>query len=163
MSDSARSQVRRYLADLQDPGPDGWRAALRGRSDVLDLVAHPAAVQRLRRAGGVRAVGMNDAASRGSDVVALVHPIPGFYVEESHRPELSRSLALREGAGPNLRIRVPKGSGRSWGDGALAPGGVGDAVLAADLLESTELRAVTVGAARLVELLSDWQGERSRA
>lgn len=163
LSDSARSQVRRYLADLQDPGPDGWRAALRGRSDVLDVVAHPAAVQRLRRAGGVHAVGMDDAASRGFDVVALANPIPEFYVEESHWPELSRSLALREGADPNLRIRVPKEVWPFVGDGALAPGGVGDAVLAADLLESMEPRAVAAGAARLAELLSDWQSERSRA
>ena len=49
LSDSARSQVRRYLADLVDPGPDDWRAVLRGRSRVLDVVAHPAAIERLRR------------------------------------------------------------------------------------------------------------------
>ncbi|UMG92275.1 hypothetical protein [Nocardioides sp. TF02-7] len=90
-------------------------------------------------------------------------PIPEFYVEESHWPELSRSLALREGADPNLRIRVPKEVWPFAGDGALAPGGVGDAVLAADLLESVEPRAVAAGAARLAELLSAWQSERSRA
>lgn len=108
---------------------------------------------------------MEDAASRGFDVVALANPIPEFYVEASHWPELSRSLALREGANPNLRIRVPKEVWPFVGDGALAPGGVDDAVLAlaADLLESMEPRAVAAGAARLAELLSDWQSERSRA
>lgn len=163
LSDSARSQVRRYLADLQDPGADGWRAALRGRSEVLEVVAHPAAVERLRRVGGVREVGVDAAASRGYDVVALPNPISEFYVEASQWPELSRSLALREGADPNLRIRLPKEVWPFAEDGAFAPGGVGDAVFAADLLESMEPRAVAAGAARLAELLSAWQGERSRA
>ena len=160
LSDSARSQVRRHLADLAEPGPDGWRAALRGRSHVLDVVAHPAAVERLQRASGVRVGGLAAAARRGFDIVALAQPIPEFYVEEAQWPELSRSLALREGADPNLRVRVPKEVWPFADDAPSVDSGVGDAVLAADLLDHVEPRAVAAGAARLAELLSSWQDAR---
>ncbi len=163
LSSSARSQVRRYLADLADPGPDGWRAALRGRSHVLDLVAHPAAVERLKRASGVRVGGLAAAASRGIDIVAIAQPIPEFYIDEAQWPALSRSLALREGAVPNLRVRIPKEAWPFADDVPSVDSGVSDAVLAADLLDHVEPRAVTAGAARLAELLSSWQNARLRA
>ena len=162
LSDSARSQVRRYLADLVDPGPDDWRAVLRGQSRVLDVVAHPAAIERLRRVDGVRTVGPSAAAGRGFDLVALGEPIAEFYIAEELWPDLSRSLALREGAEPNLRVRVPN---EVWPFADVGPSGqgrVGDAVLAADLLEAAEPRAVAAGAARLGELLASWQRERFR-
>lgn len=162
LSDSARSQVRRYLADLVDPAADDWRAALRSRSRVLDVVAHPAAVERLRRVDGVRCVGTSAAVGRGFDLVALAEPIPEFYIAEGQWPDLHRSLALREGEAPNLRLRVPNEVWPFADAGSSGPGEVGDAVLAADLLESAEPRAVAAGAARLGELLADWQRERGR-
>lgn len=162
LSDPARSQVRRYLADLDHPGPDGWRAALRGRSRVLDVVAHPAAIDRLRRADGVRLAGPAAVVGRGFDVVALGEPVPELYVAAATWPDLSRSLALREGADPNLRVRLPR---EVWPFAdAGSPGGVvaSDAVLAADLLEADEPRAVAAGAARLDELLDAWLRDRAR-
>ncbi|WP_408895575.1 helix-turn-helix domain-containing protein [Nocardioides sp. R1-1] len=160
LSDSARSQVRRYLADLVDPGADGWLAALRGRSRVLEVVAHPAAIERLRRVDGVWPTGPSAAAVRGFDLVALAEPIPQFYLAEEQWPALSHSLALREGAEPRLVVRLPR---EVWpfAEGRLR--GVGDAVLAADLLEAAEPRAVAAGAACLSELLDDWRRARSRA
>lgn len=163
LSDSARSQVRRYLADLADPGPDDWRASLRGRSRIHDMVAHPAAIDRLRRVDSIRFAGPNAAVGRGFDLLALGEPIPEFYVADAQWPDLSRALALREGGEPNLRVRVPR---EIWPFAAAGPSaldGPGDAVLAADLLESAEPRAVAAGAARLGALLSRWQEERSRA
>lgn len=162
LSDSARSQVRRYLADLVAPGPDDWRAVLRGRSLVLDVVAHPAAIDRLRRADGVRSVGPRAAVGRGFDLVALADPIPEFYIAEKLWPDLSSSLALRVGAEPNLRVRVPNEVWPFADDDSSGQSGVGDAILGADLLEAAEPRAVAAGAARLGELLARWQGERSR-
>lgn len=162
LSDPARSQVRRYLAELDNPGPDGWRAALRGRSRVLDVVAHPAAIDRLRRADGVRLAGPAAVVGRGFDVVALAEPVPELYVAGAMWPDLSRSLALREGADPNLRVRLPH---EVWPFAdAGSPGGVvaSDAVLAADLLEADEPRAAAAGAARLDELLDAWLRERAR-
>jgi excisionase family DNA binding protein len=161
LSDSARSQVRRRLADLVDPAPEDWRALLRGRSHVLDLVAHAAAIERLRRVGDVRPAGVSAAVGRGFDLVALAEPIAEFYLPEEQWPGLSRSLALREGAEPNLRLRMPHQVWPFGAAGAPAQAGVGDAVLAADLLESAEPRAVAAGAARLGELLSGWRRERS--
>jgi excisionase family DNA binding protein len=162
LSASARSQVRRYLADLVDPDPDGWRAILRGRSRVLEVVAHPAAIERLRRVNGVRPVGPSAAVGRGFDLVALAESIPEFYIDEGQWPDLSRSLALREGAESNLRVRVPNEVWPFADAGPSGHGWVGDAVLAADLLEAAEPRAVAAGAARLGELLASWQRERSR-
>ena len=78
LSASARSQVRRYLADFDDPGADDWRAALRARSRVVAVVAHPAAVDRLRHADGVYAAGSDAAARRGFDLVAVAEPHPEF-------------------------------------------------------------------------------------
>lgn len=163
LSDSARSQVRRYLADIVNPSADDWQAALRGRSRVLDVIAHPAAIERLRQIDGVRLAGPSIAASRGFDLVALGDAIPEFYVAEEQWPDLSRSLALREGAGANLRVHVPREVWPFAAAGASGNADVGDAVLAAGLLESAEPRAVAAGAARLGDLLSNWQRERARA
>lgn len=162
LSDSARSQVRRYVADLNDPGPEDWRAALRGRSRVLDVVAHPAAIERLRRVDGVRPVGPSAAVDRGFDLVALAEPIPEFYIAEEQWSDLSRPLALREGDESNLRVRVPHEVWPFIDAGPSGRGWVGDAVLAADLLEAAEPRSVAAGGARLGELLASWQRERSR-
>lgn len=162
LSDSARSQVRRYLDHLVDPEPDDWRAALRGRSRVLDVVAHPASIARLRQVDGVHPAGQEAAIGRAFDVVALDEPLPEFYVAADEWPGVSRSLALREGAGANVRIRVPNDV---WSFADAASSGervVGDAVLAADLLESGEPRSVAAGAVRLGELLTDWRSERGR-
>jgi excisionase family DNA binding protein len=163
LSDSARSQVRRYLADQVDPDADDWRAVLRGRSLVVDAAAHPAAVERLRRMDAVRSGGPNAAIGRGFDLVALAEPVPEFYVPEELWPALSRSLALREAADADLRLRVPKEVWPFVDPGLGRQGRVGDAVLAADLLEAAEPRAVAAGAARLGELLAGWQSDRSRA
>lgn len=160
LSDPARSQVRRYLADLDGPGADGWRAALRRRSRVLEVAAHPAAIERLRRVDGVQQTGLAAVVGRGFDVVDLAESIPELYVAAESWPDLSRSLALHEAAGPNVRIRLPN---EIWPFVAPEPLGrpvVGDAVLAADLLEADEPRVVAAGAARLDELLGSWLCER---
>lgn len=156
LSAPARSQVRRYLADLNGPSADGWRAALRGRSRVLDVAAHPAAIERLRRIDGVQQVGPIAVADRGFDVVDLAEPLPEFYVAAESWPELSRSLALREAADPNLRIRLPNEVWPFADPERLGHAVVGDAVLAADLLDADEPRAVAAGAVRLDELLESW-------
>lgn len=163
LSAPARSQVRRYLAEMVDPDPDGWRSALRGRSRLLEVVAHPAAIERLRRADGVLLAGPAAAAGRRLDIVALAEPVSEFYVAGEAWPDLSRSLALREGADPNLRIRVPREVWPFADAVSFDETEVRDAVLAADLLEADEPRAVAAGAARLGELLDAWRHERGRA
>lgn len=162
LSDSARSQVRRYLADLADPAPDDWRAALRGRSRVLEVEAHPAAIERLRHVDGVRSAGLSAVVGRGFDIVSLAESMPEFYIAEEQWPDLHRSLALREGASPNLRLRIPNEVWPFIRVGSSGEGAVGGAVLAADLLHAAEPRAVAAGAERLGNLLADWQRERSR-
>lgn len=160
---SARSQVRRYLSEWVAPEPDDWRAALRGRSRVLEVVAHPAAIDRMRRVDSVWVAGPGAAVGRGFDLVALGDPMPEYYVAEEHWPDLGSNLALRDGAEPNLRVRLPN---EVWPFAEVGPSGrreVGDAVLAADLLEAAEPRSVSAGAARLGELLARWQCARSHA
>lgn len=162
LSDSARSQVRRHLADLVDPGPDEWMAALRRRSRVLDVVAHPAAIERLRLVDGVHPAGPSAALGRGFDLVAMGESMAEFYVAEAHWPDLYRALALSEGREPNLRVHLPREVWPFADEDHRGRVGVGDAVLAAGLLESAEPRAVAAGADRLGDLLARWHDRRAR-
>lgn len=162
LSAPARSQVRRYLADLDGPSAGGWRAALRGRSRVLEVVAHPAAIERLRSIDGVQQVGPAAMVDRGFDVVDLAEPFPEFYLAAESWPGLSRSLVLREGADATVRIRLPNEVWPFADPESSERVVVGDAVLAADLLEADEPRAVAAGAARLDELLASWRRDRGR-
>lgn len=156
LSDSARSQVRNRLENLDEPGPNGWIALLRGRSRVLDVVGHPAALDRLRRADGVRVAGA--VAGRGFDLVALADPVPECYLPEERWDQLASSLALHESLEPNVRIRIPR---EVWPFSEPVDS-VPDAALAADLLESPEPRSVSAGAERLNQLLEEWQRGRRR-
>lgn len=154
LSYSARSQVRDRLENLDEPGPNEWIALLRGRSRVLDVVGHPAALDRLRRADGVRVGGA--VAGRGFDLVALADPVPEYYVPEEQWDQLASSLALQESREPNVHIRIPREVWPFSEPGDSVP----DAALAADLLESPEPRSVSAGAGRLNQLLAKWQQGR---
>lgn len=156
LSDSARSQVRNRLANLGEPGPNEWIALLRGRCRVLEVVGHPAALDRLSRADGVRVAGA--VAGRGLDLVALADPVLECYVPEERWGQLASSLALHESREPNVRIRIPREVWPFSGPSDSLP----DAALAADLLESPEPRSASAGAERLNQLLAEWQQERRR-
>jgi len=156
LSDSARSQVRNRLENLDEPGANDWIALLRGRSRVLDVVGHPAALDRLGRADGVRVAGA--VAGRGFDLVALADPVPEYYVPEERWDQLAGSLALHESREPNVRIRIPREVWPFPESGDSIP----DAALAADLLESPEPRSVSAGGERLNQLLAKWQQGRRR-
>lgn len=155
LSPVARSQVRQALRALTGANEQRWRAALRGRSQVLALHAHPAAVRRVAAHPGVLEGGPARAVAAGVDLVALEAPAE-LYVPESDWPGLAAryrlGAELGNGAGisndpPNLIIHIPAGI---W---PFAAGqGVGPAALAADLLGSAEPRARSGGVARLNEL-----------
>ncbi|MCW2775576.1 MAG: hypothetical protein JWN91_3902 [Nocardioides sp.] len=155
LSDSARSQVRSHLARLDEPGPEVWLSLLRSRSVVVRAAAHPAALKRLADVDGALRGGALEAVHRGFDLVSLGDGVPEFYVEASAWPQVVRSLAIRESSEPNLVVRLPRDV---WSFGGSAA--VSDAALAADLLESTEPRAVAAGTLRLNELLAQWQQDR---
>lgn len=151
ISDSARSQVRGYLARLDAPDAGRWLSLLRRRSAVIGARAHPAALRRLDDLGGALEAGAVEAARRGFDLVVVGTSVPELYLESIAWPSVARSLAIQESLHPNLLVRLPH---EVW---PFARGLVSDAALAADLLESTEPRAVAAGAARLDELLARWQ------
>jgi hypothetical protein len=79
------------------------------------------------------------------------------YVDPLLWPDISQMLAIRAlgpdstGAVPNLTVLLPR---ITWpfGDRAAIP----DSVLAADLLDSPEPRAVRAGAQRLSQLLKSF-------
>lgn len=155
---SARSQVRSLLARLDDPGPEVWLSLLRARSDVVRVVAHPAALERLPGVDGVLRAGAGEAVSRGFDLVSLDASPEEVYVAAPVWPQVVSSLALRQSARPdlaNLVVRIPR---------AVWPfeerGEVSEAALAADLVESAEPRAIAAGAARLSELVARWHRGR---
>jgi hypothetical protein len=141
---------------LADAGPDQWRAALRGRNQVLTCQAHPAAIPRLLGRAGVLPAGRAELPGRGFDLVAGLREVDQFYSNSVLWPDIARDLAIRTagpdspGVMPNLTMFLPK---IPWpfGDRAAVP----DSVLAADLIDSSEPREVRAGAQRLAELLEE--------
>lgn len=141
----ARSQVRARLVELAGTDADHWRGLLRGRAQVMRCRAHAASLPRLlSKADIVVASGPAQAASHGIDLVALDAP-PEIYVRPDRWEELAAQLHVRPTHGEwNLTVRLPP----------LWPftGPAGPAVVAADLLDSAEPRAVVAGARVLAEL-----------
>jgi hypothetical protein len=150
------SQLRARLRGLADAAPGQWRAALRGRSEVLSCQAHPAAIPRLIGHEGVLPAGLAVLGGRPFDLVTAEHVIDQAYVDPVRWPALSSALAIRPagpghpGAVPNLTVFLPR-IGWPFQNRRELP----DSVLAADLLDSAEPRAVRAGARRLDELLKE--------
>jgi hypothetical protein len=157
LAPSARSQLRARLRRLAGTDPAQWRAALRGRSEVLSCQAHPAAISRLAAREGVLPAGLAVLAGRPFDLVIAEHAIDQAYVDPALWPALSSGLAIRPagpdhlGVAPNLAIFLPRIGWPFRGRRELP-----DSVLAADLLDSPEPRAVSAGAQRLGELLREY-------
>lgn len=148
----ARSQVRarlRDLRDLRDAAADRWRAMLRARSVVVLVRLHPSGLHRLLADRHVLPAGPERAARVGADLV-VIDSIDEAYI----RPDDWSALAQRwhgkvVNADGNLRVRLPR---EVW---PFADGEVGVAALAADLLDSSEPRAVSAGLQLLRERLRD--------
>lgn len=156
LSPSARSQLEAGKSRLADASPARWQAALRGRCDVLYCQIHPAGIARLLSHDGVLPAGLAVVAERPFDLVLPPREIDQVYVDPEAWPAIGRALAVRK-AGPgnpdvtsNLLVHLPK---VPWpfGDRTELP----DSVLAADLLDSSEPRAVRAGARRINELLRE--------
>jgi excisionase family DNA binding protein len=155
LTSSARSQLKASMRRLADADPDVWRAALRGRSQVLACQAHPAAIPRLLSQQRVLSAGLAVLPGRDFDLAAAPRDIDQVYADPALWSDISHALAIRPtgpdnpGATPNLTVLLPK---IAWpfGDRTAIP----DSVLAADLLESPEPRAVRAGAQRLSQLLN---------
>ena len=152
----ARSQLRARLRGLAGAAPGQWRAALRGRSEVLSCQAHPAAIPRLVVHEEVLPAGLAVLAGRPFDLVISEHAVDQAYVDPASWPDLSSALAIRS-AGPdhpdvvpNLTVFLPRIAWPFRGRPELP-----DSVLAADLLDSAEPRAVRAGVQRLDELLRE--------
>jgi excisionase family DNA binding protein len=154
LSGAARSQLRASMKKYIDATADQWRAALAGRSHAVKCQIHPAALTRLQQSDAVRPSGAVVASRRGFDLVADHTGFECVYVDPERWSQLSKSLAIRpldedRSIGPaNLVVLLPK---IAWPFAGRAA--VPDSVLAADLLESPEPRAVRAGAVRLNELL----------
>lgn len=152
----ARSQLKAGLVRLAEAAPDQWRAALRGRNEVMRCQAHPAAIPRLFSQEGALPAGMAVLPGRRFDLTVSPRNIDQAYVDPARWSDISRALAIRV-AGPsgrgltsNLAVFLPRIGWPLAGRDELP-----DSVLAADLLESAEPRVVTAGAARLNELLRE--------
>jgi excisionase family DNA binding protein len=142
---AARSHVRQLARALSGADASRWRAVLQARSAVHRVGAHPSAISKLALEGGVLVAGSAVAAERGLDLV-VVHPAPEIYVRPDAWPALVRRYALDEHASrKNLLVRIPRGE---WWP---QPGGLSVPVLAADLLDSAEPRAVKAGVSALNE------------
>lgn len=145
----ARSQARHQIERLAGAGPDQWRAALRARGDRFGVDGHRSAISRLLQAPGHLDAGGQKAAEAGINIVVL-DPVPEIYLPAGDWDRLYRQLHLRPkppGAWPMAVVRVPKGLWPFEGRDR-----VGAAVLAADLLDSSEPRALKGGADMLNRL-----------
>jgi excisionase family DNA binding protein len=155
LTSSARSQLKTSMRRLAGADADEWRAALRGRSQVLACQAHPAAIPRLLSHQRVLPAGLAMLRGRDFDLTTGPHDIDQLYADPVLWPDIAHALAIRaagpDGPGivPNLTVLLPR---IAWpfGDRTAIP----DSVLAADLLESPEPRAVSAGAQRLSQLLN---------
>lgn len=148
LSPSARSQVRAQVRQLVGADAGRWRAVLHARSEVIRVGAHPAAVDRLSGEPDVRVAGPAEAAARGLDLVVL-QGRPELYVRPEAWPALMRRYALQVSPRqPDLLVRLPRGGWWPPGDQLSTP------VLAADLLEHPEPRAVSAAVALLNERAS---------
>ena len=158
LASSARSQLRARLRGLAGASPGQWRAALRGRSEILSCRAHPAAIPRLAVHEGVLPAGLAVLRGRPFDLAIPEHAVDQAYVDPALWPPLSSALAIQPawpddpGALPNLTVYLPRIAWPFRGRPELP-----DSVLAADLLDSAEPRAVRAGALRLDELLREYR------
>lgn len=154
LSPVARSQVRELMRRLDGADAGRWRSALRARSEVHRVQAHPAALRRLEDEPTVQPAGPERAARAGADLVAI-DQVPEVYVQADEWPRLRRRLALREAdEDGNLLVRVPA---QVW---PWQHNAAGRAALAADLLDSAEPRAVHAGAQVLNALAHKHAKER---
>jgi hypothetical protein len=150
------TQLRTRLRGLAGAAPGEWRAALRGRSEVLPCRAHPAAIPRLAGHEGVLLAGLAALRERPFDLAIAEHVVDQVYVDPAQWSALSHALAIRPagpdhpGVEPNLTVLLPRIVWPFPGRRELP-----DSVLAADLLDSAEPRAVRAGAQRLDELLKE--------
>lgn len=137
-----RSRARVHARSLAGTDANRWRAALRRRHERVPCRIHAAALQRLLNAPGVIAAGADAAAAAGADLVVL-SALPEVYVDRAGWPDLVRRLAIRQDVvDPNLIVRVPVDVWPFDAD-ELRPS---LAMLAADLLDSAEPRAISAGA-----------------
>lgn len=151
-----RSQVRAQGRALRLATPQRLRGALRARSDRHGFVVHAAALRRLLDDADVVVAGATEAARVGLNLVP-VRAVTEVYVRGDSLPHLVRSLALRPTSRPaEVLIRVPRDI---W---PFTGGAAGPAVLAADLLESDEPRAVTAGTEWLQAHLALLSGRGTR-
>lgn len=150
---SDRSRARVHARHLAGADIRRWRAALRNRQARILCLAHPAALPRLASAPGVIPAGPVAASAAGADVVAMEAALE-VYVSEADWPDLARRLAIRQDVGyqaANLVVRVPAEVWPFEGDAGAGPG---LAMLAADLLDSGEPRALSAGVEALNRLAS---------
>jgi excisionase family DNA binding protein len=142
LSPVARSQVRQQLRALAGGDARRWRDALRRRSNRIRVRVHPAALSRIGTESELPVLwaGPGRAAAAGADLLVL-DAVAEIYVKEGDWPQFAKTWHARPAAADaNLLVRLPVAA---WPfDGRSE---VGSAVLAADLLESPESRAVAAG------------------
>jgi excisionase family DNA binding protein len=142
-----RSQVRARARALLGAPPERLRAALRNRDHRHRLQAHPAAVRRLAADEHVLVAGAAGATRAGLDLVTVGATIE-VYVRQEHLQQLIDQYMLRAASTrTDVVVRIPR---EVW---PFRTRSVGPAVLAADLLESEEPRAVAAGTAWLTDHL----------
>jgi hypothetical protein len=123
---------------------------------VLQCQIHPAGISRLVSHERVLPAGMATIAGRPFDLVSIPREIDQVYADPAAWPSISRALAIRDagpgtaGLVPNMTVYLPK---IPWPFGERTE--LPDSVLAADLLDSPEPRAIRAGAERLNELLKE--------
>lgn len=145
LSAVARSQVRVLLRSLAGGSAGSWRDALRARSVVRPVRVHPSVLERVAAGNDLTVLAAGAALAAGADLVVL-EPMAEIYLRAEHWEPFVARWHPREGpAEPNLLVRIPRMEPWPFARSER----VGAPVLAADLLESAEPRAVVAGAAQL--------------
>ena len=155
LSASARSQVRAVLRRLDDDDANHWSGLLSARSDVHRVSGHPAAVARLASSDDLLPSGPPAAADAGLPLVAA-ESVPERVGDEESWGRLRDALLLDEVA-PGQRVdavvrvpRIPEALALLRADP-----GFRTLSIAADLLDNSEPRSVSVGLAALLSARSE--------
>lgn len=153
-----RSRARVQARRLVGADASRWRAALRHRHQRIPCRVHAAALQRLLDAPGVVPAGAHLAAAAGADLVVM-SPQPEAYVSPAVWRDLARRLAIRQAVSePNLIVRIPADV---WPFDAEEPH-PSLVMLAADLLDSPEPRAISAGLTALNAAAGQFPPSRRR-
>ncbi|GAA1541984.1 helix-turn-helix domain-containing protein [Kribbella lupini] len=152
LGDSEKSRLRKRLRETT---PESLALAVRRRAHVEHCRILPAYLETVTKEQGVAAAGLSAAESAGADILSM--DLAELYCDRRTREQLFTRYALTTtSSSPNLTVRTiedPALVQALLASGTTMP----DAVVAVDLIESTDPRTTHAGTELAAHLLADFR------